>query len=590
MTTVRAVVVNWNSWWFTRRCVASLLASETSFGELEIVVVDNGSVDGSLERLRHEFGDSVRFLDNGKNLGFAEACNRGIGDLRGVDHVALVNNDAIVEPSCITELVGVLTERRDAGAAAARMVLEPSFAALDLVVDGRCTLERVEVDGVDATDRVQSADLTLHGNPEWPLELWREAVGSVRLLVPTGDGRRVSMTVSGEGSMTVATGAGVAETALGHRPRTLDVVVDDVRVELLNGLGTEWNPDLESFDRRFGEVADPVSVPELAGGPREVAGFCGGGVLLRARMLDEVGAFDPCFFAYYEDTDLARRAERSGWATVSAPSAVVRHAFGGSGGARAPGFFFLNYRNWLLASLRDPTPAQRRVVRAALTERVRIAVRSNILSRLRHRRLPSLTLPLAWLRVLAGFATARLVSRLRRRGRPLGRRPARFVRLPFQPRFPPRAPGPRPGGPVVVHLELDPTAGGDLGTGSDPLTRRLLVPPAEVANHLEVLPVVATSDAVRMATPAEVARALGGPPTAPRPIAPLVPARAAPRTVTVRVDPHGWTACVAGQGDRSVRRFVWRADQRGVAFEDLTAGELGSLVDAVSSLVAPDRQ
>lgn len=588
MTTVRAVVVNWNSWWFTRRCLASLFSADTSFGSLEVVVVDNGSFDGSLERLRHEFGESVRFIANRRNLGFAEACNRGIGDLSGVDHVLLVNNDAVVEPGCLDELVRALDRDPRAGAAAARMVLEPAFAVVELEVRGRCAIERVEVDGVEATGAVQSADLIVTGRPEWPLELRREAVGSVRLMVPADDSRKVSFVVTGDGSMTVATRTDNCGTTLGAEPRSLEVLLDEQRVELLNGLGTDWGPELESFDRYFGSIDDPAVIPELAGDPIEVPGFCGGGVLLRARMLDDVGAFDPRFFAYYEDTDLARRAGRAGWVTVTAPAAVVRHAFGGSGASSSPGFFFLNYRNWLLASLRQPSPAERGAVRAELTERLNVAVRSNLLSPLRRRHRPSLTLVLAWARVLAGFVVARVGAGLARSARPLGRRPSNLVRLPFQPTFSPRPPTPRPGGPLVVHLELASSTDAAGRARPDPLIRRLLVPPAEVAERIEVVPVVREDDGVRVAGPAEVARALGLPVAGPGRALPILVPPSGPGTVGVRVDRTGWTATVVGRDGESSRRSERWHDAPGQSGTALTDEGLDAFVRTLSTLVGRD--
>ena len=72
---VRVVVLNWNQAWLTARCVRSVLATDYPPDQLEIVVVDNGSIDGSLERLQHDL-ERVRFVANDVNLGFAEGCNR----------------------------------------------------------------------------------------------------------------------------------------------------------------------------------------------------------------------------------------------------------------------------------------------------------------------------------------------------------------------------------------------------------------------------------------------------------------------------------------------------------------------------------
>ncbi len=284
------------------------------------------------------------------------------------------------------------------------------------------------------------------------------------------------------------------------------------RVELLNGLGTERNEVGESYDRHFGEPNDPDAVPELAGPPREVAGFSGGGVLLRADMLAATGLFDPRFFAYYEDSDLSWRAARAGWVTVTAPAAVIRHAFGGSGGARAPGFFFLNYRNWLLTVLRNGEPDQRRRTLSSASERVRRAVRSNVASPLRHRRAPSWALVVAWLRTSAGVAAVRATTTTgarRRAATPVGARRTDRVRSALQPDFTPRDPTARPGGPILVLLDLTgevaPGAAGAPGAGAV-----LLAAMSGATDRLDVVPAVQLeAGRFRRASPTEVGRLLG---------------------------------------------------------------------------------
>ena len=87
------VVVNWNSREDLEACLASL--ERQTHRDLEVIVVDNGSVDGSAERVRARFGD-VKLIETGANLGFAEACNRGI-DASGGEWVAMLNNDAVAD-------------------------------------------------------------------------------------------------------------------------------------------------------------------------------------------------------------------------------------------------------------------------------------------------------------------------------------------------------------------------------------------------------------------------------------------------------------------------------------------------------------
>jgi GT2 family glycosyltransferase len=95
------VVVNWNSIADLRDCLLSLRAQ--THRELEVIVVDNGSVDGSPDMVASDFPE-VRLLRETENLGFAEACNRGIVASQG-PWVAMLNNDAVAEPDWAKALV-----------------------------------------------------------------------------------------------------------------------------------------------------------------------------------------------------------------------------------------------------------------------------------------------------------------------------------------------------------------------------------------------------------------------------------------------------------------------------------------------------
>jgi GT2 family glycosyltransferase len=87
------ITVNWNSREDLATCLRSL--ARQTHQDLEVIVVDNGSADGSAAMVREEF-PSVKLLAETENLGFAEACNRGIEASTGA-WVALLNNDAWVE-------------------------------------------------------------------------------------------------------------------------------------------------------------------------------------------------------------------------------------------------------------------------------------------------------------------------------------------------------------------------------------------------------------------------------------------------------------------------------------------------------------
>jgi GT2 family glycosyltransferase len=95
------VVVNWNLRDELHACLTSLV--EQSHRELEVIVVDNGSADGSAELVREQF-PQFTLLPETSNLGFAEGCNRGIAVSHG-EWVAMLNNDAVAAPDWAAELV-----------------------------------------------------------------------------------------------------------------------------------------------------------------------------------------------------------------------------------------------------------------------------------------------------------------------------------------------------------------------------------------------------------------------------------------------------------------------------------------------------
>lgn len=95
------VIVNWNGKHLLGECLDSLLAQNVS--GVEIILVDNGSQDGSVEFV-HEHYQSVRVLNLPENLGFAGGNNAGIRIASG-KYIALLNNDTKADPSWLLNLL-----------------------------------------------------------------------------------------------------------------------------------------------------------------------------------------------------------------------------------------------------------------------------------------------------------------------------------------------------------------------------------------------------------------------------------------------------------------------------------------------------
>ncbi len=119
--------------------------------------------------------------------------------------------------------------------------------------------------------------------------------------------------------------------------RAHDQTVMDACGIVVDRAGIAWN-------RYAGERERPEKDPYPVFGP------CAGAALYRRTMLEQVGLFDESYFMYYEDVDLAWRAQRAGWQCLYVPTARVVHRHSGTAGEGSPLKGYLLGRNkvWTL--------------------------------------------------------------------------------------------------------------------------------------------------------------------------------------------------------------------------------------------------
>jgi GT2 family glycosyltransferase len=367
----RVVVVNFNGGAMVGDCVASVLASRFD-GDMQVVVVDNASTDGSADAVVQRFGDRVHLLRNPTNQGFV-AANAAMGRVPGLvdpDVVALVNPDATVADDWLALLAGALHDDPGLGAVSPCMLFAHRFVNVEVhapAEPGRDPRElAVRLVGLRTGGTNQLARLHpaagVHDPEADTAGLFRWLAPDATIGVPVDAAATPPFAVELDLAAPTPKTVHVAGTAVevGPRPTTHTVVVDAAAHDLVANAGSLVFDDGTGADRgHFCPLGPPFDAPS------ELFAWCGGGVLLRRGYLDDVGLFDEGMFLYYEDTDLSWRGRSRGWRYRYVPGAVMRHVQGASGGSSSDVFVVTTTRNRLLMVIRN---ASAPVVRAAVAD------------------------------------------------------------------------------------------------------------------------------------------------------------------------------------------------------------------------------
>jgi len=394
---VRLVVLNHDGGVQLERCVSSLLALDWPSDELDVVVVDNASSDGSADDVERRHPD-VRVERNATNLGFP-GNNAALADLSGVRYVGLVNNDAFVEPGWLRPLVDALDREEQLGAVNGTLLFDARFVEIRVEGPSASPGPRdrrrlgVRISGlrVDGEDRWRSA-LVLDGGwgpeptsggavAEWTRGWARLAVpvmlGQAEATAAGRSGRSGRWSVEVELSAVDAHlvrldgGLGEVEVEVTTEPAWYRIEVAGQPFEVVNNAGNDLRADGYGLDRGFG-----VRRSEWATEATEVFGWCGGAVLLRPSFLEQVGLFEESFFLYYEDVDLSWRGRARGWRYAYVPEAVAHHVHAASGGVANPMAMRFAERNRLVTLVRNaPAPMAVRAVVGFTTATASYALR-----------------------------------------------------------------------------------------------------------------------------------------------------------------------------------------------------------------------
>lgn len=119
MVDLSIIIVNWNTKEYLLPCLKSIFKGGQGTG-WEVIVVDNGTRDGSREEVKKVF-PSAHLIENEKNFGFAKAANQGLQKASG-RFILLLNPDAQVKNGAIERLVSFMDAHSDVGVAGAQLL------------------------------------------------------------------------------------------------------------------------------------------------------------------------------------------------------------------------------------------------------------------------------------------------------------------------------------------------------------------------------------------------------------------------------------------------------------------------------------
>ena len=131
-TEISVIIPNWNGRSYLERCLNSL--KNQFFSSYEVIVVDNGSTDGSVGFIKNHF-PKTRVIAFEENEGFSRAVNEGIMQAKG-RYILLLNNDVEADPRLLRNLHEAITASREADFCACRMMDFQSRELIDGIGDG----------------------------------------------------------------------------------------------------------------------------------------------------------------------------------------------------------------------------------------------------------------------------------------------------------------------------------------------------------------------------------------------------------------------------------------------------------------------
>ncbi|MGM0365299.1 MAG: glycosyltransferase [Actinomycetota bacterium] len=358
------ITVNFNGRAFLKNLFDSISELNYPRGRLQVIMVDNGSTDGSADYVNRNY-PWVEVLPIGSNLGYAGGNNEGFKAARG-RYIALINNDCTVGRGWAEELLAAFRSSRDEkiGAVGPKIVFYYPYIALEIASlsskakSGKLGV-RLSSAAITGGSRLVNRSIKYLNGFYPPREAedgstcrWTD--GDALLALPVSEEEKdlefEAKLYSGLEPNRVKLMVGgrvLEEIEAGRDGKIIRVVIPKSlyaqRKDIINSCGVKVNRSFYARERGY------LSFDEGQFSRREeVFGLSGTSFMADRKMLEDVGFFDRGFFTYYEDIDLFWRARLKGWKSFTAPRAVARHHHCGTGSEWSYDFTYYVLRNRML--------------------------------------------------------------------------------------------------------------------------------------------------------------------------------------------------------------------------------------------------
>lgn len=349
---VSIITVNYNGKKFLKGFLDSIMNLNYPADKYEMVLVDNGSKDDSVEFVKKNY-PSVKIIEAGKNLGFGKGNNLGMKKSKG-DLYYLVNNDTFLEKDSLKNIVKcfeVWSHKMKIGAIASKLVhvdkylpinVEEAYSVETKMSDENAfhkePFKLIYENGESFSEELYlplDKDLNKDINMDFTFQKVRRKNFSVKI----GEKEIFNSFFKDSQSLEEVTFKLKNKEV---KEKWIDLIQNAGNVLFRDGFGRDRGAIVFKQQQYYEPDGEKFNKIEI------IPAFCGGGVLLNKKALERVGYFDDNFFMYYEDDDLSLRMKKVGWEIIYCPTAKIRHIHTASSEEWSDFFVYHTERNRLL--------------------------------------------------------------------------------------------------------------------------------------------------------------------------------------------------------------------------------------------------